>query len=46
MWLPGRRSRLSHPDLEQLAHRIAERFAERVRDLLEEFFGARQREEE
>ena len=39
MWVPGRRSRLSHPDLEQLANRIADRFAERIRDLLESSFG-------
>ena len=45
-WLPGRRSQLSHPDLEQLANRIASRVAEKMRDLLEEFFGERQTQKE
>ena len=42
MWVPGRRPQLSHPDLEQLVNRIADRFAEKMRDLLEEFFKDRQ----
>ena len=42
MWAPGRRSQHSHPDLEQLVNRIADRFAEEMRDLLEEFFKGRQ----
>ena len=46
VWPPGHRSQSSHPDLEQLANGIADRFAERMRDLLEEFFGERQVEEE
>lgn len=29
MWVPDRRFQLSHPDLEQLANRIADRFAEK-----------------
>ena len=46
MWVPGRRSQLNHSELEQLANRISDSFAERMRDLLDEFFGERQMEEE
>lgn len=41
MWVPGSRSQLSHPDLDQLANRIAEK----MRDLLREFFAERKVEE-
>ena len=39
MRVPGRRYQVGRRDIEQLANTIADRFAERMRDLLEEFFG-------
>ncbi len=39
MRVPNKRLPLSHPELEQLANEIADRFAERVKELPEEFFG-------
>jgi hypothetical protein len=46
MRIRGRRSQVSHPELEHLANRIADRCVERMRHLLEEFFTQRQVAEE
>jgi hypothetical protein len=43
--IPARRYQLSDSELKQMANGIADRFAERMRDLLQEFFEARQAEE-
>ncbi len=44
--IPSRRHTLSRADLEQLANRVADLLADRMKDFLEEYFGQIQAEEE